>query len=65
MTSSTSGEQDRTAGTAPSDGAAIPSAYALASSRIDNLGQALTMLGLNATLSLALGFSMVHGVRTS
>ena len=38
MTSSTSGEQDRTAGTAPSDGAAIPSAYALAYSRIDNLG---------------------------
>lgn len=28
--------------------------------RIDNLGQALTMLGLNATLSLALGFSMVR-----
>ncbi|NEK92074.1 MAG: HDOD domain-containing protein, partial [Xanthomonas euvesicatoria] len=33
--------------------------------RIDNLGQALTMLGLNATLSLALGFSMVHGVRST
>lgn len=31
--------------------------------RIDNLGQALTMLGLNATLSLALGFSMVQGLR--
>lgn len=33
--------------------------------RIDNLGQALTMLGLNATLSLALGFSMVQGLRRS
>ncbi|MBB4129402.1 GGDEF domain-containing protein [Xanthomonas sp. 3075] len=32
---------------------------------IDNLGQALSMLGLNATLSLALGFSMVHGVRST
>ncbi|HBK45990.1 MAG TPA: GGDEF domain-containing protein [Xanthomonadaceae bacterium] len=33
--------------------------------RIENLGQALTMLGLNATLSLALGFSMVHGLRNA
>ncbi|PPU76283.1 MULTISPECIES: sensor domain-containing diguanylate cyclase [Xanthomonas] len=33
--------------------------------RVDNLGQALTMLGLNATLSLALGFSMVHGLRST
>jgi diguanylate cyclase (GGDEF)-like protein len=33
--------------------------------RIDNLGQALTMLGLNATLSLALGFSMVQGLRNA
>ncbi|WOS42221.1 GGDEF domain-containing protein [Xanthomonas rydalmerensis] len=31
--------------------------------RIDNLGQALTMLGLNAALSLALGFSMVQSLR--
>jgi diguanylate cyclase (GGDEF) domain len=31
--------------------------------RVDNLGQALTMLGLNAALSLALGFSMVHSLR--
>lgn len=31
--------------------------------RIENLGQALTMLGLNATLSLALGFSMIQGLR--
>jgi len=31
--------------------------------RIENLGQALTMLGLNAALSLALGFSMVQGLR--
>ena len=30
--------------------------------RIDNLGQALTMLGLNATLSLALGFTITQGV---
>ncbi|WIH06296.1 GGDEF domain-containing protein [Xanthomonas translucens pv. graminis] len=32
--------------------------------RIDNLGQALTMLGLNAALSLALGFSMVQSLRS-
>ena len=31
--------------------------------RVDNLGQAMTMLGLNATLSLALGFSLVQGLR--
>lgn len=31
--------------------------------RVDNLAQAMTMLGLNATLSLALGFSLVHGLR--
>ncbi|WP_157835199.1 HDOD domain-containing protein, partial [Xanthomonas sp. SHU 199] len=31
--------------------------------RVDNLGQALTMLGLNAALSLALGFSMVQSLR--
>jgi len=31
--------------------------------RVDNLGQAMTMLGLNATLSLALGFSLAHGLR--
>ncbi|KAB7762309.1 sensor domain-containing diguanylate cyclase [Xanthomonas maliensis] len=33
--------------------------------RIDHLSQALSMLGLNAALSLALGFSMVHGVRST
>lgn len=33
--------------------------------RIENLGQALTMLGLNATLSLALGFTMVQGLRSA
>lgn len=31
--------------------------------RIDNLGQALTMLGLNATLQLALGFSLSRALR--
>ena len=31
--------------------------------RVDNLGQALTLLGLNATLSLALGFSLAPGLR--
>lgn len=31
--------------------------------RIENLGQALTMLGLNATLQLALGFSLLSGLR--
>ncbi|KAF1686294.1 GGDEF domain-containing protein [Pseudoxanthomonas broegbernensis] len=31
--------------------------------RVDNLAQAMTMLGLNATLSLALGFSLVQGLR--
>lgn len=31
--------------------------------RIDTLTQAMAMLGLNATLSLALGFSLVHGLR--
>ncbi|HET6397621.1 MAG TPA: GGDEF domain-containing protein [Pseudoxanthomonas sp.] len=31
--------------------------------RVETLAQALTMLGLNATLSLALGFSLVHGLR--
>ncbi|MGX9720582.1 HDOD domain-containing protein [Stenotrophomonas acidaminiphila] len=30
--------------------------------RIENLGQALTMLGLNATLQLALGFSLAHAL---
>lgn len=30
--------------------------------RIENLGQALTMLGLNATLSLALGFTVTEGL---
>ncbi|MDO5611365.1 MAG: GGDEF domain-containing protein [Pseudomonadota bacterium] len=30
--------------------------------RIDTLGQALTMLGLNATISLALGFSLAEGM---
>jgi len=30
--------------------------------RIDNLGQALTMLGLNATLTLALGFTVTQGL---
>ena len=30
--------------------------------RIENLGQALTMLGLNATLQLALGFSLANAV---
>lgn len=33
--------------------------------RIDNLGQALAMLGLNATISLALGFSMVQGLHNA
>ncbi|AKC87501.1 GGDEF domain-containing protein [Pseudoxanthomonas suwonensis] len=33
--------------------------------RVDNLGQALTLLGFNATLSLALGFSLVQGLRGS
>ncbi|MFT4247968.1 MAG: GGDEF domain-containing protein [Pseudomonas sp.] len=33
--------------------------------RVDNLGQALAMLGLNATLSLALGFSMAQGLHTA
>jgi len=31
--------------------------------RIESLGQALTLLGLNATLSLALGFSLTPGLR--
>ncbi|UNK56743.1 GGDEF domain-containing protein [Pseudoxanthomonas daejeonensis] len=31
--------------------------------RVDNLGQALTLLGVNATLSLALGFSLAQGLR--
>jgi diguanylate cyclase (GGDEF)-like protein len=31
--------------------------------RVDNLAQAMTMLGLNATLSLALGFSLAQGLR--
>ncbi len=31
--------------------------------RIDTLTQALAMLGLNATLSLALGFSLIQGLR--
>ena len=31
--------------------------------RTETLTQALAMLGLNATLSLALGFSLVHGLR--
>jgi diguanylate cyclase (GGDEF)-like protein len=31
--------------------------------RVENLGQALTLLGLNATLSLALGFSLAQGLR--
>lgn len=31
--------------------------------RIENLSQALTMLGLNATLQLALGFSLSHALR--
>ncbi len=31
--------------------------------RIENLGQALTMLGLNATLQLALGFSLSRALR--
>ncbi|MDV3468029.1 GGDEF domain-containing protein [Stenotrophomonas sp. C3(2023)] len=30
--------------------------------RIENLGQALTMLGLNATISLALGFTVTEGL---
>ena len=30
--------------------------------RIENLGQALTMLGLNATVSLALGFTVTQGL---
>jgi len=30
--------------------------------RIENLGQALTMLGLNATLTLALGFTVTQGL---
>lgn len=33
--------------------------------RVDNLGQALAMLGLNAALSLALGFSMVQGLHNA
>lgn len=33
--------------------------------RADNLGQAMAMLGLNATLSLALGFSMVQGLHNA
>ncbi|MEQ4575919.1 MAG: HDOD domain-containing protein, partial [Gammaproteobacteria bacterium] len=33
--------------------------------RAENLGQALAILGLNATLSLALGFSMVHGLHNA
>ncbi|WAC63416.1 GGDEF domain-containing protein [Pseudoxanthomonas sp. SL93] len=31
--------------------------------RVDNLSQALTLLGLNATLTLALGFSLAQGPR--
>jgi diguanylate cyclase (GGDEF)-like protein len=31
--------------------------------RTETLAQAMAMLGLNATLSLALGFSLVHGLR--
>ncbi|KRG69033.1 sensor domain-containing diguanylate cyclase [Pseudoxanthomonas dokdonensis] len=31
--------------------------------RVDNLSQALTLLGLNATLTLALGFSIAQGMR--
>lgn len=30
--------------------------------RIENLGQALTMLGLNATISLALGFTVTQNL---
>jgi diguanylate cyclase (GGDEF)-like protein len=33
--------------------------------RVENLGQALAMLGLNATLSLALGFSMVQDLHNA
>ena len=33
--------------------------------RVDNLPQALTLLGLNATISLALGFSLAQGMRGS
>jgi len=33
--------------------------------RIETLAQAMAMLGLNATLSLALGFSLAHGLRGS
>ncbi|WP_454829966.1 HDOD domain-containing protein [Pseudoxanthomonas wuyuanensis] len=33
--------------------------------RVDNLSQALTLLGLNATLTLALGFSLTSGLRPS
>jgi diguanylate cyclase (GGDEF)-like protein len=32
--------------------------------RVENLSQALTLLGLNATLTLALGFSLSSGMRT-
>lgn len=31
--------------------------------RVGTLAQAMTMLGVNATLSLALGFSLIHGLR--
>lgn len=31
--------------------------------RVGTLAQAMTMLGVNATLSLALGFSLMHGLR--
>lgn len=33
--------------------------------RVENLSQALTLLGLNATLTLALGFSLATGLRNS
>lgn len=33
--------------------------------RVENLSQALTVLGLNATLTLALGFSLAQGLRGS
>ncbi len=33
--------------------------------RIENLGQALTMLGLNATITLALGFTVTQGLLSS
>ncbi len=31
--------------------------------KVDTLSQAMTLLGINATLSLALGFSLAHGLR--